>query len=280
MDTTEKELESAFKYYREKGFPYPHFPPQTLWYQFGLLSNYKPIVARSVVLDMFGETAKIDIKSEYSGIHVANYFHPHIWSSHANGMKSATTAFESDKLLRRAIKLAKIWDKEINDTTLLLRLRTVSGTQICSNFRPMAAKAVYELYLDGNMIFDPCTGYGGRLLGFLSLGDSKKYYGVDPCLETHQGNLKMAEFFERSNDVTLFQQPMEEFDTNGYEGKFDLAFTSPPYFKKEIYSEEDTQSCNRYPQYENWLNLFCIRQWKKFTPYSDRVAFLPSTSLM
>ena len=35
-----------------------------------------------------------------------------------------------------------------------------------------------------------------------------------------------------------------------------LIVTSPPYFKKEIYSDEQTNSCNAYPEYGQWVNNF------------------------
>jgi DNA modification methylase len=42
-------------------------------------------------------------------------------------------------------------------------------------------------------------------------------------------------------------------------GKFDLIFTSPPYFDREIYSIEDTQSCMRYPKYQDWRDKFLFK---------------------
>ena len=36
-------------------------------------------------------------------------------------------------------------------------------------------------------------------------------------------------------------------------------FTSPPYFDRERYSDEDTQSWKRYPSEDSWLNGFLFR---------------------
>jgi len=38
--------------------------------------------------------------------------------------------------------------------------------------------------------------------------------------------------------------------------KYDLVFSSPPYFDIEIYSEELSQSCNKYKEYQDWLDKF------------------------
>src|SRR3989304_3149792 len=48
----------------------------------------------------------------------------------------------------------------------------------------------------------------------------------------------------------------EEF---ALEEPVDLVFTSPPYFDNEIYSDEETQSCNRYPKYEDWRYNYLYR---------------------
>jgi DNA modification methylase len=39
-------------------------------------------------------------------------------------------------------------------------------------------------------------------------------------------------------------------------GKFHYMFTSPPYFNKEEYSLDDTQSYLKYPKFEGWVSGF------------------------
>jgi hypothetical protein len=44
-----------------------------------------------------------------------------------------------------------------------------------------------------------------------------------------------------------------------YKGKIDLVFTSPPYFNREVYSEDENQSCHKYgDSYDSWKNGFLI----------------------
>ncbi len=45
--------------------------------------------------------------------------------------------------------------------------------------------------------------------------------------------------------------------------RFDFVFTSPPYFDVERYSEEDTQSWQRYSDIESWLGGFLFPSLKK-----------------
>ena len=41
-----------------------------------------------------------------------------------------------------------------------------------------------------------------------------------------------------------------------HKGDVDLCFTSPPYFNKEIYSDDKEQSAIKFPNYEDWLSGF------------------------
>jgi DNA modification methylase len=52
----------------------------------------------------------------------------------------------------------------------------------------------------------------------------------------------------------MFNEPAEDLIIK--KGYFDLIFSSPPYFKKEIYDTCKTQSCNKYPEYQEWVTNF------------------------
>jgi len=256
MNEEEKQnklIDLAFEHYRKVGFPYPDLAPHELWEKFFTLQELDLKINKKT--QGFFNQSVDSLEVRHEGISTANYFHPHIWDSHALGMRSPTYSFSLDVSLRKAIFLALTTQRGITDTKLLSRLRIVNGTQMCSNFRPLAAKAVYKKYLKGTRILDPSTGYGGRLLGFLALGGDAEYIGVDPSTKTCAGNLKMAKLFGREKDVEIINEPFE-YISLGFCLPFDLAFTSPPYFRKEVYSDEPTQSHNRYRKYSAWLNLF------------------------
>jgi hypothetical protein len=50
-----------------------------------------------------------------------------------------------------------------------------------------------------------------------------------------------------------YEIQMIPFENSVIEETFDLAFTSPPFFDLEIYSEEDTQSISKYSSLDTWL---------------------------
>ena len=61
-----------------------------------------------------------------------------------------------------------------------------------------------------------------------------------------------------NKECQLINLPAEDVnvDEHKIKGVADFSFTSPPYFTKEIYSDEETQSCNRYSEYAHWMLNF------------------------
>lgn len=250
-----KLIEVAHEYYQKTGFPYPQLTPQEIWGIFFQLEDSKAQVNKPQQA-LFSEMAPTELEVKAVGQKIANYFHPHIYESFAMGMRSAVQSYNEPKRLRAAVEKAFDYMGGVDPANMLRMLKLVQGTQVCSNFRPHAAKAVYDRYLHGRYVLDPSTGYGGRLVGFLACKHKQsEYIGVDPAKKTCISNKRMVKFFDARARVTIINKPFEETDLSGFP-PFDLAFTSPPYFKKEIYSGESTQSCHRYPEYHNWLTLF------------------------
>jgi hypothetical protein len=107
----------------------------------------------------------------------------------------------------------------------------------------------------GNVL-DFSSGYGGRMLGAMTSGMRYHYTGIDPNTKTYDG---LAALGELITDVigTGFEMHhlcSEEFEPEP--GKYDAAFSSPPYFNLEIYSDEPTQCMNRYSNREAWFELY------------------------
>jgi hypothetical protein len=115
---------------------------------------------------------------------------------------------------------------------------------------------MYRRYgVKGGTVLDPSHGYGGRLVGWFASQLGGRYIGVDPNKPTHEGNRKMADtlFGAASKSVTLVNEPFEDSEQ---QRKIDFVFTSPPYFSKERYSEDATQSWVRYKEFDAWLDGF------------------------
>lgn len=106
-----------------------------------------------------------------------------------------------------------------------------------------------EIYVTGN------CGFGGRLLGALSSKNNYKYVGTDPCTETMYHLHQLGEYIEqvtsREDSYELHCCGSEEF--KGPKNSIDFAFSSPPYFNLEVYSDEPTQCFNKFPELDEWL---------------------------
>mgnify|MGYP003369660613 CR=1 FL=1 len=112
-----------------------------------------------------------------------------------------------------------------------------------------------RVFITGN------CGFGGRMLGALSSKNNYKYIGTDPCTETMYHLHQLGEYIEmvtgREDSYELHCCGSEDF--RGKPNSIDFAFSSPPYFNLEVYSDEPTQCYNKFPKLEEWLEGY-VRQ--------------------
>jgi hypothetical protein len=134
--------------------------------------------------------------------------------------------------------------------------------KIATTFMPMYAKSIYE-YFGAKRVLDPCAGWGDRMVGALSSTCVIRYVGFDPNMNLVPGYKKIqADFgnrvlvddpkhyhvkFERSYEI--YSVPFEFASRKLENERFDFAFTSPPFFDYEEYSETN-------PTYSNWYKEF------------------------
>ena len=107
-------------------------------------------------------------------------------------------------------------------------------------------------------ILDISAGWGDRLLGACSM--NAVYSGCDPNSLLTSCYERMICEFGTQNKQKVFELPFEDFDTDD---KFNCLFTSPPFFDLEIYSNEPTQSSEKYTTLDSWLNDFLYVCLKK-----------------
>jgi hypothetical protein len=234
--------DAAFNYYRATGFPYRDLPLHICQQELNKLA----------AMPLSDKLLKHNL-----GYQIADTYHRHRFEAAAFNMKAPAHSFEKDDLLRRAIEL-RMQNAKTVPTNLFGELTLVRGTQACSNFRPAFAMYLYRTYAKQNdTVLDTSTGYGGRLIGFIASLLGGTYIGIDPNKVTYEANLRMARELGFEKQVQLHCIPAEDLDHDVVRNRCDFAFTSPPYFKKEIYSTDDTQSCMRYgDSAEMWRDKF------------------------
>jgi hypothetical protein len=177
-----------------------------------------------------------------------------------NATVSIRSRFNHDNKLRRAIKLAYVHRDEGADTVVPKNIRRalelVNGGTI-QNFKPMNARAVWEHICPvfrGNVL-DFSSGYGGRMLGAMTSNLRYHYTGLDPNTRTFQGLEALGELLTEQGHGSGYEMhctPSEEFDPEP--GFYDAAFSSPPYFNLETYTDEPTQCMNRYTTLSAWFD--------------------------
>lgn len=171
----------------------------------------------------------------------------------------------------------------------------ISFSQYATNFPSLTAKLIYEKYTHKgkkNIVWDPSMGWGGRLVGALSVRDDRHitYLGNDPNTDHIVSQLAVGKvvrnwtkyhciyqfYIENVRKGGLWEEPHNDFrywclgsedmQYDGtfriYKGNVDLVFTSPPYFMKEAYSDDPTQSYNKFSNYGIWKQGFLYETLK------------------
>ena len=254
--------EKIFNHYRKNGFPFVESTSDYRKKEFNKLINYD---TKNLIQDRL-------IKSTTHGLSLAWSYMDHHWDVECNNMKTPMSVFKDDTLFKKVIlKRLKI-GTYITDGGIRKILKTFSGVQSVSNFRPTAASAIYDKFLNvKGDVLDLSSGFGGRILGAIKSSKVNSYTGLEPSTKTFNGLTKIKKDFGNKS-ITLNKIGSEDFKDKN---KFDLCFTSPPYFNKEKYSLEDTQSYVKFPTKEQWYDGFLKATIKNcFNSMKDNGVFI------
>lgn len=164
--------------------------------------------------------------------------------------------FYDDHKLKRAIDFCLRFKKSVTPAEIRTALEMIGGG-FATNYKTMNAKALFERYTPkGGTIYDFASGFGGRMLGALSSKNDYTYIAVEPCEETFKNLQVLGKHIEdvtkRNNSYELHMVGSEEFV--GEPCSVDFAFSSPPYFNLEQYSNEESQCYVKYPTLDEWFD--------------------------
>jgi hypothetical protein len=135
-------------------------------------------------------------------------------------------------------KSKKVRGKNLSQETRKQRLRTRYNLfQLyygsINQFRPAEAKRLYCRLEPKLGILDFSAGWGGRCLAAIAYG--VPYVGIDANTNLKSSYDKMIAAVNPETPVTMIFKPSETVDFSKY--KYDLVFTSPPYFTIEEYEK-------------------------------------------
>lgn len=181
----------------------------------------------------------------------SDYYHQYNrWMCDSVNSPSPYRTWNNEKF--RLTLLNALWSLKVKSVDMGT-LRTCIGLRkyIASQFRPSAAKALIE-YFNAESVLDFSSGWGDRLSGFMA-SNATHYTGVDPNSNLLDSYDKQIELFGGNKNIEMIEGCAEEVV---YDRKYNLVFTSPPYFNIERYTQDNTQSFKRYKKIEDWNKGF------------------------
>lgn len=242
--------QAAFRYWRKSGFPFSTLTKDQLLKEYHRFASSKSSVFKG----------KRFLGWSPLGLLVANSFHKWMWWTKCEGFRTPMEVYNDDEMFQDCIRKAvRLWTdrRPLSPSNIRRMLSTYTNTKRVSNFRPTIARALFEKYSkNGDVILDPAAGYGGRMLGAFPL--QRTYIGIDPNPDAYNGNLALLKALinETQADARLINQCAEcellRFDSSSVH----LIIFSPPYFRRERYSNDANQSWVRYHTYHEWKTSF------------------------
>ena len=208
---------------------------------------------------------KFSMNARY-GQRVIDKFHKSIWNAHKYSMKSPYEAWQDDDLLKKCIDNRIIYKgSNLDPSKILYGFSAGKIAPKVSVFNPYLAKYLISKYLnDYDTIFDPCSGYSGRLLGAVSL--NKHYVGQDLNKITVEETNDLIKYFNLDATVSCV-------DSLKTTGEYDCLFTCSPYRHKELWGQDDyNMSCDEWitnliQQYKCKDYLFVVDETTLYKDY-------------
>lgn len=172
------------------------------------------------------------------------------------GSNSLRDRFYDERKLKRAIRICfefRDGNHLVYPIAMRRALELVTGENV-TNFKAQNARAIVEELcpvLFGR-VYDYSCGYGGRLLGTSASNMNLHYVGVDPNTETYERLCYLNSLL--GDRAEIHQSTSQDYLPQD----IDLAFSSPPYFNLEKYSDEPTQCMNEFTTLDEWFDGYVV----------------------
>ena len=202
---------------------------------------------------------------------------PNFWEAKAKGGKSPKEVFNSKEYLSDIVRKIVLQGYFPSQDKILKALQRYRGNKQVSGFMPCVAKSIYHKYCkEESRVLDFCAGYGGRLFGAMACNKVTSYtcseINFKTCSNLHDLYRTLRIYAEIEKQVVIYNQDSLLAMSQFADKSFDFCFTSPPYFDAELYEEDASQSCEKYPRYSEWLEEFLIKSIVEARRISDKVA--------
>ena len=159
-------------------------------------------------------------------------------------------------MLLQCIENRVIYQSYINRNKILQGFNVSKIAPKVSVFSAGRAKILIDRYLsEFKTIYDPFSGFSGRMLGVLASG--KRYIGSDISeIHVNESN-NMIKFLQENFDDINAEVYVDDILDNHIHGKVECLFTCPPYNLKEQWLDVNVQnkSC------DEWIDI-CLNKFK------------------
>jgi len=193
------------------------------------------------------------------GLSLCNGYMPHRFQVVVGG-KSAWDTFHDDVAFKKVLwtQFRMAGSRWVGPKNIRGALSVYGGNRTPSNFRPSAVKALVDRFcLPSGVVWDPCAGFGGRLLGAVCSDMNVTYIGTEPSPQTVTGLERLWKSVSSSmgwqKDRVRLIQGVAEKDCPDPDS-VDFVFTSPPYFDNERYV--GGRQSYLYDTYVSWVESF------------------------
>lgn len=153
-------------------------------------------------------------------------------------------------------------NKEINNNNVKEFIYSINRKIFCNNFRVSLCLEVLNIFKPKSWL-DISAGWGDRLISAILSPWVKYYCGVDPNPNLHPQYQNIIKTLDPDNKkkCILIKDGFENADLPS--DKFDLVFSSPPFFTLEKYSNSVNNSVNKYGTINSWFDGFLMPSIKK-----------------
>lgn len=236
-------IDKLFRECKASPFPYMHYTDKEL------LKSYESL-RKMNCNDKHHQDISLNTRL---GDRLIQHFHHSIWHAHIKGKPSPYDAWNDDELLRRVIENRVIYQNYLNPNKILQGFNVSRIATKVSVFSAGRAKLIINKYLsEYDNIFDPFSGFSGRMLGTISLG--KRYIGQD-ISEIHVNESNNMIEFLREYRINVHAE-ITQGDSIITTGTYPSLFTCPPYGDKEIWIDSgSTLSC------DEWIDI-CLKNFR------------------
>lgn len=188
-------------------------------------------------------------KFSFIGNSIIANFHHSIWDARVGSHLSPSECWKDPAKREQVVRNRAIYKSTISSQQVANGFNVSKIAPKVSVFKPYLAKYLISEFLpDSNIIFDPFSGFSGRMLGAASLG--KTYIGQD-ISEIHVAESNRIIEYLKLDTVTVTCRDIFESA-----GKYDALFTCSPYGLKEHWNvPERGLSCDQ------WIDV-CLERFK------------------